>query len=127
MNVSWSFSGITDSFDVYRGGSKIGNATSTSYVDNTAAAATAYLYQVKAVKSGTSSSASAADLATTIMFIDDPVVPLVTEPAAVHLTQLRQAVNAVRATAASRPARSQIRLLPERSCAPCISKNWGRR
>lgn len=104
VNVSWTFSGIKDSFDIYRAGIKIGSSATTSYVDNTASASTAYLYQVKAVKSGTASNLSAPDLAATIVFADDPIVPLVTEPAALHLTQLRDAANAVRAAAGLAPA-----------------------
>jgi YD repeat-containing protein len=96
VNLSWSFSGSKDRFEIYRGGTKIGSTTATSYTDTTATAATAYLYQIRAVKNETSSDPSPPDLATTVIFADDPVVAGVTLPSAQHLIQLRQAVNAVR-------------------------------
>jgi hypothetical protein len=78
---------------------QIGTSTTTSFSDTTAAANTAYLYRVRAVNSAGASTDSAADIATTVIFTDDPLVLGVTVIKAVRLTQLRTAVNAVRALA----------------------------
>lgn len=77
------------------------NPTTTSFTDSNASAGIAYLYRVRAVYTGGSgySSYSNPDLATTIIFTDDPLTANATTIKAVHLDQLRQAVNAVRATA----------------------------
>lgn len=100
-SVSWAFTSSADSFDIYRGNTKIGTAAAAarSYVDNTVQTNTAYLYSVRAVKSGTRSDTSLHDLATTIAFTDDPLVPGSTTAKAVHLTELREALNAVRRAA----------------------------
>jgi len=54
------------------------------------------------VNAGGASGDSAYDLATTVMFLDDPLVPGVVIKA-VHLAQLRTAVSAVRAQAGLGP------------------------
>jgi hypothetical protein len=59
----------------------------------------AYLYRVKAVYGSGYSDYGNTDLATTVLFTDDPLQPTVTHIKAVHLTELRRAVNAVRALA----------------------------
>jgi polygalacturonase len=62
---------------------------------------TTYIYRVRAVDGqGNYSAFSNSDIATTIIFTDDPLVVGVTIVKAQHLTQLRQAVDAVRAAAA---------------------------
>ena len=77
------------------------NPTATSFTDTTASAGFAYLYRVRAAYAGGGySNYSNKDLATTIVFTDDPLTAGVTAVKAVHLTELRQAVNAVRTTAA---------------------------
>lgn len=53
---------------------------------------------VRAVNGGESGDSNR-DLATTVLFTDDPLVPGSTRIKAVHITQLRTAVNAVRALA----------------------------
>lgn len=61
---------------------------------------TAYLYRVRAANSSnTNFSDYTIDLATTITFTDGQLTAGVTPIKAVHLTELRQAVNAVRALA----------------------------
>jgi hypothetical protein len=55
------------------------------------------------VKASTSSLASGVDVATTILFTNDPLQPGVSEVRSAHLTELRTAVNAMR-TLASLPA-----------------------
>lgn len=61
----------------------------------------AYLYRVKAVYASGFSDYSDRDLATTVIFTDDPLQPQDpnTRIKAVHLTELRRAVNAVRTLA----------------------------
>ena len=67
----------------------------TSYDDMGATANTAYLYKVLA-NNGADSADSNLDLATTVTFTNDPLVAATTTIQAVHLTELRTAVNAVR-------------------------------
>ncbi|MEK6373212.1 MAG: SBBP repeat-containing protein [Acidobacteriota bacterium] len=60
----------------------------------------AYLFKARAVNAAATPSAySAPDLATVVVFADDPIVPFVTTAKLVHITELRTAVNAVRALA----------------------------
>ena len=60
---------------------------------------TTYVYQVRAADPESNEGPTTTDLATTIIFTDDPVVAGVTTIKAVHLTQLRTGVNAVRVAA----------------------------
>ncbi len=72
----------------------------TNFTDTTATSGVAYLYRVCAVDAaGNLSAYSNTDLATAITFTDDPLTSGVTVIKAQHLMELRQAVNAVRATA----------------------------
>ena len=102
VQVTWSAVTGATSYEIYRrnpGGSYTlrGTSLTTSYND-TASANTAYLYRVRAVNAGGSSGDSASDLATTVIFTDDPLAAGVPVKA-VHLSQLRTAVSAVRAQA----------------------------
>jgi hypothetical protein len=106
--VTWT--GVTGatSYDVYRraAGSPtyffVGNSTLTTYHDTTAQANNAYLYRVRAKNSAGSALDSASDLATMILFTDDPA--LTGTPIRIaHLAELRTAVNAVRALAGIGP------------------------
>jgi hypothetical protein len=77
-----------------------GTTTTTTFTDTTVAANTAYLYRVCAVDAaGNRSLYTNLDLATTVIFADDPLLVAATTVKAQHLTELRQAVNAVRALA----------------------------
>jgi uncharacterized protein YkwD len=102
VQVTWSAVTGATSYEVYRrnpGGSFTLRGTSlTASFNDTASANTAYLYRVRAVNLGGSSGDSSADLATTVMFTDDPLSTLV-PVRAVHLSQLRTAVSTVRAQA----------------------------
>ena len=102
--VTWN--GVTGatSYDIYRrapgtGYVKVGSvsAPGTSFTDSVSAN-TAYLYFVRAINAGGSAD-SAPDLATTVIFTDDPLVAGVTIIKAAHLAELRTAVDAVRALA----------------------------
>jgi hypothetical protein len=101
--VTWNAVSGATSYQVFRrgpGGSftQIGTTT-TSYTDNAVSPNTAYLYRVRAVNSAGSSGDSSSDIATTVIFTDDPLVPRTTVIKAVHLAELRTAVNAVRSLA----------------------------
>lgn len=107
VQVSWNAAAGATSYEIFRrapGGSFVSRGTSvtTSFID-AASSNTAYLYRVRALNAGGSSGDSAYDLATTVMFADDPLAPggIVR---AVHLSQLRTAVSAVRAQATLAPA-----------------------
>lgn len=102
VQVTWNAVIGATSYQVWRrdpGGSFTlrGTSLTTSFNDS-ASAGTAYLYRVRAVNAGGSSGDSASDLATTVMFTDDPLAAGVLVKA-VHLGQLRTAVSAVRAQA----------------------------
>jgi hypothetical protein len=114
VSLTWSApaSGAVDHYVVERAQSVNGpysplspDPTGTGFTDGTAAAGTAYLYHVKAVFAGGASSAySSPDLATTVVFTDDPLTQGVTTIKAQHFDELRQAVGAVRALANLQPA-----------------------
>lgn len=76
-------------------------AGETSYSDLTVEVGKAYVYRVLAYRPGatTPSSHSDLDIATLAFFVDDPLLPTQTVIKSVHITELRQAVDAVRATA----------------------------
>lgn len=108
VSLTWTApAGSVTSYQVERSQSISGpfttifpNPTTTSFTDSTASAGVAYLYRVRAAYTGGGySSYSNKDLATTIIFTDDPLIANVTTIQAVHFDELRQAVNAVRATA----------------------------
>jgi hypothetical protein len=78
------------------------NVTATNFTDTTVSSVVAYLYRVRAVdSSGNVSPYSNVDLATAISFVDDTLQAGATTIKADHITQLRQAVNAVRAITTS--------------------------
>jgi hypothetical protein len=75
----------------------VGTPSSSPFVDNTAAANAAYLYIVLGVDSlGNPSQPSAPDLATTVIFTDDPLLVGITGVRAIHVEEVRTAINAVR-------------------------------
>ena len=105
VTISWSAASGAAMYEVKRIGASgaivtFGPTASLQIVDSTVAADAAYLYSVQAIASGGARSAfSGGDLATTFVFIDDPVIAMNTAIKAVHLSQLRSAVNAVRSVA----------------------------
>lgn len=103
VQITWSFTGSADRFDVYRNGSLRGSTQALPYLDPVDASQ-AYVYWVKAVKTDIASAESGRDLATTVAFSDDPVGSGITPVRAIHMTELQNAVNAVRATAGMGPA-----------------------
>lgn len=80
------------------------NVAGTSFNDASALSGVTYIYRVRAVgPSGAASDFSDIDIATTVLFTDHPLFPGVLFKAE-HMSQLRQAVSAVRAAAELPPA-----------------------
>ena len=76
------------------------NVATTSYSDTTVTSINAYLYRVRSADAiGNLSAPSSIDVATAITYTDDPLTQGTTPIKAQHVTELRQAVNAVRAAA----------------------------
>jgi len=110
VNVTWSAVTGADHYEVYRSSNAaayapVASPASNAFSDSLLAAATTYLYKVRAVSTtiGTSEFSSI-DPATTIVFTDDSLVGGGTVVKAVHVTELRQAVNAMRASVGLAPA-----------------------
>lgn len=105
--LSWAASpGQVDHYQIERthhlstGYTIIANVTGTTFNDTSVSGGTSYLYRVCAVgASGNHSIYANADLATTISFLDNPLVAGVTVVKAQHIYDLRQAVNSVRVLA----------------------------
>jgi RHS repeat-associated protein len=107
VNLTWSAaSGAVSHYQVERRGrvtdayTVVGTTTETSFTDAGVTSGAAYLYRVRAVEAaGTLSAGSNVELVTALAFTDETLTSGVTRVKAQHLTELRQAVNAVRATA----------------------------
>ncbi|HEV8432693.1 MAG TPA: hypothetical protein VGR95_04715 [Thermoanaerobaculia bacterium] len=104
VSVSWNaVSGAVGGstvYQVYRTSDNINygqictaTAPDTACTDSFTSVGTAYLYKVRV---GSSGAFSPPDLATAVIFTDDPLVKQQTSVKAVHITQLRTAVDAVR-------------------------------
>jgi uncharacterized repeat protein (TIGR01451 family) len=111
VTITWSApSGSTPArYNVYRSSNGTGyalvgsvNFPAASFLDGTASAGAAYLYKVRSAGSdgGNESTDSNRDLAVTVVFTDDPPLAAITPIKAVHIAELRVAVNAVRALGA---------------------------
>jgi metallopeptidase family M12-like protein len=103
VDVTWSLAVGATSYNIYRStnGSTYtlaGSSVTPPFSDGGRTANTAYLYKVRSVNGGESADSNR-DLATTVIFTDDPLVAGTTTIQAVHLTQLRTAVDAVRTLA----------------------------
>ena len=110
VDLTWTASTGATSYTVLRTAdnstySTVGTPGTNSLTDSTASAGTAYFYKVTATGPGGTSADSNKDLATTVIFANDPLVtgPSGTTVQALHVTQLRTAVTAV-CTLASNPA-----------------------
>lgn len=100
VTVTWTAAPGATSYEVVRGTGSPVPVNGTTYVDNSVTAGTTYLYKVRSVDASSQRSGyTTPDPATTILFTDDPLVSNTTRIRAVHLTELRQAVNAMRAAA----------------------------
>jgi hypothetical protein len=101
VSVTWTAVTGAMSYTVYRSAnnstySNVGTAATNSFIDSTASAGTAYLYEVTATLWGVESAASNRDLATTVIFTDPALNTQSTPIKAAHITELRTAVDAVR-------------------------------
>lgn len=109
VDLTWNTSlGTFDHFEVERTQNinspfitVASNVTGTSFSDTTVSSGITYLYRVRAASGCNTafSDYSNTDMATTIIFTDDPLIAGITIVKAQHLLQLRQAVNSVRAAA----------------------------
>jgi uncharacterized repeat protein (TIGR01451 family) len=99
VDVAWTAYVGAVSYQIDRqsaaaGFSQIGTSPTNSFSDTSASPDSAYLYRVRAVTGSGASPSSNADLATTVIFADTLTPGIFVN--AVHLGQLRTAVNAVR-------------------------------
>lgn len=107
--LTWTGAAGADHYEVFRSANGaaytfLANAPGTTHPDNTVSGGTTYLYRVRSVDGGGGTSAfSNIDAATTIVFTNDPLVAQSTLVRLVHITQLRTAVNAMRAAASLPP------------------------
>lgn len=103
VNVSWTAVAGADHYEVYRKSAGVfelaGSPATNSLSDGGRPGNTAFLYKVKAVGAGGTSLDSNVDIATTRIYTDDPIIAGVTAIKAVHVTELRAAVDAVRTLA----------------------------
>jgi hypothetical protein len=105
VNITWNPSAGATQYEVVRASAGSGYATRTttaasSFGDSSLTPGATYVYKVRALDSSSrASQLSAPDAATTILFTDDPVIAGATAIKNVHLTEMRAAVNAVRAAA----------------------------
>ena len=102
VSLAWSTVSGATAYEVYRSsnGSALGliaTTSSSTYTDNGLSVSRTYLYRVRAVGSTGTLAYSNIDPATTILFVDPTITPRVTSIKAVHILQLRDAVNAMRA------------------------------
>lgn len=112
INLSWTASvGATPStqYEIARASAGSPFATlqtiATTNFTDTVPAGSAHAYKVRAVDATLGTSPySTPDVAATFFFTDDPPIASVTRLKTVHLTELRQAVNALRAAGGLTPA-----------------------
>jgi len=100
VQISWNPSDQATSYRVFRrdpgaGFTLVGSPTVTSLNDTTAVPNQSYLYRVRAVNGAGESLDSAQDIATTILFSNDPLIAGIVVQA-VHLSQIRTATDSVR-------------------------------
>jgi uncharacterized repeat protein (TIGR01451 family) len=108
VTLSWNFVGYATSYEVYRSWNNgpftyLGATSTNGYIDGAVLPNKTYLYRVRAREGSAITSFGNIDMATTMMFADDPVEAGVTKMRALHINELRNAVNAVRAAAGLAP------------------------
>jgi hypothetical protein len=104
VSLTWTAAAGATSYKIFRSSvyptyTQVGTSAGTTYTDTTASAGQSYLYTVRATDGSSDSTDSNADLATTVIFTDATLTAQVTKVKAAHITELRTAVNAVRALA----------------------------
>jgi len=105
VDLTWNASPTASQYEIFRASAGVGYASlgtvmapATTFPDNGVTALKTYVYQVRAIDASTRPSPlSVPDAATTMFFTDDPLVANTTVIQAVHITDLRQAVNLMRA------------------------------
>jgi hypothetical protein len=109
VHVTWNAVVDAVGYEIYRrapGGKLniLASSTDTTFTNRSTIGEQAFLYRLKAFAGGPASSQhSEGDIATTIVFSDNPVVPRATRIRA-HVLELRSAVDAVRMLAGIAPA-----------------------
>jgi hypothetical protein len=99
--VTWTASAGATGYEIFRSDApnafvSIGTVGAvTNYNDNAASTNKSYLYRVRATNGGSVSPDSAADFATVVVYTDPTVTAGATTIKVAHLTDLRQAVNAM--------------------------------
>ncbi len=91
VNLSWSASTDTVAvagYDIYRGGSKVGTSTTTSYSDKNLTDATSYEYTVSAYDAAGNTSLESSPVSVTTPDTEAPTVPTALAAAAVSGTQV---------------------------------------
>jgi hypothetical protein len=101
--LTWSAASGATGYEIHRSVANsaftlLTTTANTSINDSGLSSNTTYLYRVRATTGGAASPFTATDAATTMLFTDDPLTGG-TIAKAVHVTQLRTAVNAMRAAA----------------------------
>jgi uncharacterized repeat protein (TIGR01451 family) len=104
VSLTWDAVVNATSYQVLRSSNNgpftlVGAPLSNAFIDPSLTPNTTYLYRVRAADSTAIGLPSNLDLATTILFTDDPIVAGSTTMKTAHVTELRTAVNAVRAAA----------------------------
>lgn len=104
--VTWNAVGGATSYKVFRSSNgstytQVGSPATNSFNDSSVAAGRSYLYKVRANDGLSDSGDSNVDLATTVIFTDPTLTQFSTTVKAAHISELRTAVNAVRALAGS--------------------------
>jgi Bacterial Ig-like domain (group 3)/FG-GAP-like repeat len=102
VQISWFATSNTDHYEVWRntgaGSALLGTAAIAAFTDSTAPQSSAILYRVRAIAAGGDASKfSAPDLALTYAFTDGTLQAGVTPVKQMHLLELRDAANKVRA------------------------------
>ncbi len=82
----------------------VGTTSLLSFTDPGLTANSAYFYRVRAADTTTLGALSDPDLAMTISFSNDPITPGATPIRAVHITEIRNAINILRSVAGFSPA-----------------------
>jgi len=109
VSLTWNAVVGATNYQLYRSANngpfvQIAFPSTNSFLDNGVTPSTSYVYYARATDTANLGPAGNKDVATTILFTDDPIVPAVTKFKAVHLVELRTAVNAIRAAAGLTPA-----------------------
>jgi uncharacterized repeat protein (TIGR03803 family) len=100
VHVSWSeVNGATSGYEITRTGASEATfyVNGTTFDDATVSPNSAYVYKVRARRAAGVSPYSGSDYASTSSYTDDPIQPGITTIRAEHFTQLRSAVNQIRA------------------------------